>query len=171
VLHYENGTWVDRTTGIDTSKQIVYASVTSLSPFAVVEPVGIAGRMNGAGFVDAGEVRHHFTLQLEEHLLGVERGAFRTWTTSGSGRAQARERFELSTLAALTFVDGDAVFHGSGTWNGEAGFTLEARVTDAGEPAVGRDSIVLVIRNSSGTVVFAIDGRLSGGNIQWRNSQ
>jgi alpha-tubulin suppressor-like RCC1 family protein len=36
--HYENGAWVDRTISLDTTKNIICASITSLSPFAIFEP-------------------------------------------------------------------------------------------------------------------------------------
>jgi alpha-tubulin suppressor-like RCC1 family protein len=36
--HYENGAWVDRTISLDTTNNIICASITSLSPFAIFEP-------------------------------------------------------------------------------------------------------------------------------------
>jgi YVTN family beta-propeller protein len=38
LYHFENGLWVDRTTSIDTVNHIICASVSSLSPFAVLTP-------------------------------------------------------------------------------------------------------------------------------------
>lgn len=37
LLHYENGTWVDITTSIDTATSKVYGSTTSFSPFAIAK--------------------------------------------------------------------------------------------------------------------------------------
>jgi hypothetical protein len=37
LLHYEDGAWVDRTISLDTANKIICATVTSLSPFAVLE--------------------------------------------------------------------------------------------------------------------------------------
>ena len=37
LLHYENGTWTDVTTSLDTSNNVICGSVTSLSPFLVAE--------------------------------------------------------------------------------------------------------------------------------------
>lgn len=37
LLHYENGTWVDCTTSVDTENKIIYGLVYSLSPFAILE--------------------------------------------------------------------------------------------------------------------------------------
>jgi len=38
IMHYESDAWVDVTTGIDLANTLVFGQVTSLSPFAVVEP-------------------------------------------------------------------------------------------------------------------------------------
>lgn len=38
LLHYENGAWVDVTTSVNTATKIVCGSVSSFSPFALVEP-------------------------------------------------------------------------------------------------------------------------------------
>src|SRR5262249_53389291 len=37
LFHLENGVWVNRTTSVDFTNHIIYATVTSLSPFAVFE--------------------------------------------------------------------------------------------------------------------------------------
>jgi hypothetical protein len=39
LFHFEGGTWVDVTTSLDTINDTICASVTSLSPFAIGEPV------------------------------------------------------------------------------------------------------------------------------------
>ena len=39
LFHFEGGIWVDRTVSLDTASHIICASVTSLSPFAILEPV------------------------------------------------------------------------------------------------------------------------------------
>jgi hypothetical protein len=38
LLHFENGTWVDQTISLDPMRKIICGIVSSLSPFAVVEP-------------------------------------------------------------------------------------------------------------------------------------
>lgn len=37
LLHFENGSWVDCTTSVDTVNKIIYGTVSSLSPFVIVE--------------------------------------------------------------------------------------------------------------------------------------
>ena len=39
LFHYENGAWVDRTFSVDTANDIIYATVTSFSPFAPSEAI------------------------------------------------------------------------------------------------------------------------------------
>lgn len=39
LFHYENGGWVDCTTMVDTQNQLICGVVSSLSPFAILEPV------------------------------------------------------------------------------------------------------------------------------------
>lgn len=38
LFHYENGQWVNRTASVDTVNHIICASVTSLSPFVILQP-------------------------------------------------------------------------------------------------------------------------------------
>ena len=54
LLHYHDGSWYDCTTYNDTLNNIIYGSVDSLSPFAVVQipaPGAILLGSIGAGFV------------------------------------------------------------------------------------------------------------------------
>jgi hypothetical protein len=37
-MHFEGGVWVDVTTSLDTAANVICGRVTSLSPFAIVEP-------------------------------------------------------------------------------------------------------------------------------------
>ncbi|MEK6977552.1 MAG: hypothetical protein AABX40_04020, partial [Candidatus Hydrothermarchaeota archaeon] len=39
LFHYENGSWVNITTSLDTSANLICGTVTSLSPFIVAEPL------------------------------------------------------------------------------------------------------------------------------------
>lgn len=42
LLHYEDGEWLDETDSLDTANDIICGTVESLSPFAIVEPGGLA---------------------------------------------------------------------------------------------------------------------------------
>ncbi len=41
LFHFEDGVWVDRTVSLDTTTNIICASVASLSPFAIFEPARV----------------------------------------------------------------------------------------------------------------------------------
>ena len=58
------------------------------------------------------------------------------------------------------------VFSGIGRWNHQAGYTFDARATDAGEPGRGRDRFTLTVKAPNGAVVASVDGVLTSGNIQ-----
>jgi hypothetical protein len=49
LFHFENGVWVDCTTSVDTANNIIYGSVTSLSPFAILEPSNSPPVLNAIG--------------------------------------------------------------------------------------------------------------------------
>jgi hypothetical protein len=83
----------------------------------------------------------------------------------------AKNRFESSAISSITFGPRDGkdpwvTFAGSGSWNGKTGFTFEARATDGGEPGRNRDTFTLTVKDSRGTVVLSISGRIDDGNIQ-----
>jgi hypothetical protein len=43
LFHFDNGSWIDVTTSVDTANHIIYGKVTSLSPFGVFEPGAALG--------------------------------------------------------------------------------------------------------------------------------
>ena len=90
-------------------------------------------------------------------------------------------RFEAMSIDGVDFEDDPAFqpgagrrapaidtvrFAGTGTWNGQAGYTFEAFATDQGEPGRGRDRFTLIVRDERGGVVARVSGTLNGGNIQ-----
>jgi hypothetical protein len=46
LFHFEGGTWVDRTTSLDTDADTICAEVTSLSPFAIFEQTSASGALS-----------------------------------------------------------------------------------------------------------------------------
>jgi VCBS repeat-containing protein len=184
LFHYENGRWVDRTASVDTAAQRVCATVTSLSPFALAEPAPIAGRMHGAGGVEDGGRDYRFEFRIDERRIGHERGRLDLDIAAPkSGKKQStRDRFESTAIHAIdfwndaAFIPGrgrraapqadSAAFRGTGTWNGQRGYTFDAFVTDLGEPGRGRDRLRITIRNGQGVAVATVDAPISRGNIE-----
>ena len=184
LFHYEGGRWVDRTVSIDTKNHIVCASVSSLSPFAIAEPEDLEGRMSGGGGLTAGGIDYRFDFHIAEKHIGDERGHLDlTITAPKSGKKkETRDEFKATEVGAINFWDDpaftpgrfnrpqpqadSAVFTGRGQWNGGAGYTFEARVTDKGEPGRDRDVFAITIRDSRGAIVAGVDGTIDNGNIQ-----
>ncbi|MEO8678624.1 MAG: Ig-like domain repeat protein [Vicinamibacterales bacterium] len=189
--HFENGAWVNRTVSQDAASSTICGLVNSLSPFAVFAPVGLEARMNGDGGITAADGRdHRFNFHLVERHRGVERGELNyVVVTPKSGKRKLKtDRFESASITAITFWDDpafkpgkspkatadSAIFTGTGTWNGAAGYTFEARATDAGEPGRGRDTFALTVRDRNRMVVATVNGTLTQGNIQsarWANGR
>jgi hypothetical protein len=137
--------------GIGTAQAIV--TVTALPP----PTSGLDGLMHGAGHVDAGKQRHHFTFRVAQGNLAA--GRLEYWVTPGSAR------FQATRITSATFGTATLTIAGAGIWNGQPGYTFEARMVDLGEP--GRnDTFSITVTDSSARVVATINGTLDGGNIQ-----
>jgi uncharacterized repeat protein (TIGR03803 family) len=187
LFHYEATAWVDRTISVDIASRVICGSVSSLSPFAIFEPVvpALTGRMSGEGAIAGGGARHRFEFEVAELLSGSERGRLRYSVAHGTAeRDRATGRFEATTIAAVKFWDDAAiprrhkapaadsvVFSGHGTWNGADGYSFEVRATDTGEPGRGRDTFAITIRDANGVVVSTAAGTLIEGNIEAEGHQ
>lgn len=186
LFHQEAGRWVDRTVSVDARERRVCGSVTSLSPFALAEPVGIEGRMHGEFELRQRGATVDVRFTIAERPLGQERGSLRLTLTMpvaarGGGRKATVDRFESARVDAIAFVDrpafstgrsptapaaDGAAFTGTGAWNGAPGYRFEARAVDAGEPGRGRDRFAITIRDPDGVVVATADAVIEQGNIQ-----
>jgi hypothetical protein len=184
LFHYENGRWMDRTVSVDTKNRIVCGSVSSLSPFAVAEPIAIEGRMRGDGRLQSAGKTVDFDLHVAERKLGRERGWIELAIRSPKqGKHKERtDRFESTDVGEIFFwndpafrpsrhkrqrPDADSVvFTGVGRWNGARGYTFEARATDQGEPGRGRDRLAITIYAPDGAVVATVDDAIDHGDIQ-----
>lgn len=146
--------------------------------------VGEEGRMTGESKLADSRGEHHFQFRIAERSIGDERGKLKySATIPKSGKQKAKtDTFESMSIGPVAFWDDpsfrptrgrrprpttdSATFAGTGTWNGVKGYTFEARATDEGEPGRGRDEFEITIRDSKGTVVAAVGGKLTSGNIQ-----
>lgn len=139
------------------------------------------GHMVGQGHLDSDGARHHFEFRVATNDgTGDPRGALRYHAHPGGTPGRRNVRFVSTAITAVAFSNDSALtpghrpqrsqdtvlFAGTGAWNGTAGYTFEAKASDAGEPGVGHDSFVLTITSPAGEVVATVDGLLGGGNIQ-----
>jgi hypothetical protein len=181
LFHYENGAWVDHTLSVDKVAHTVCAVVNSLSPFAVLEPIPVDGRMTGDGEIRDGSREQEFEF-VASAIAGHKRGGIKYTVRVSEERGQraTRDRFESTAVTSVVIWNepgiapgrgatpiGDSVlFAGIGKWNGVAGYRFEARATDAGEPGRGRDSFAIAIFDPGGALVAATNGIIEAGNIQ-----
>ena len=89
----------------------------------------------------------------------------------GHDHRTAKNRFESTVISSMTFGPRDkngqsVAFSGSGLWNGKSGFTFEAQATDRGDPGRGRDTFMIVIKDSRGAIVMKVNATIDEGNIQ-----
>jgi hypothetical protein len=99
LYHFENGLWVNRTVSLDPRNDIICATVTSLSPFAVFEPLSVSFATFTAKLEikkDAFELKGVFTLDTtsdginpltEEVRLAV--GTFAATIPAGSFKSKS----------------------------------------------------------------------------------
>jgi uncharacterized repeat protein (TIGR03803 family) len=186
LFHYEVTAWVDRTISVDLASRVICGRVSSLSPFAILEPVvpALTGRMSGEGAIADGDARHRFEFEVAELQRGSERGRLCYSVAHGAAERDRTGRFEATTIAAVKFWDDPAirkrheapaadsvVFSGRGAWNGADGYSFEVRATDAGEPGRGRDTFAITIRDPDGVVVSTAAGMLILGNVEAEGHQ
>ena len=155
-------------------------------------PSGSTGeaRMNGAGYLLSAGQHQHFVFRVSQdqgygrleywtneaakcspadHGPAMDRGtAGNADNDYASEHGKPVNRFQSTSITQVAFASSNSSvkFTGTGTWNGQPGFTFEAQATDNGNPGRGRDQFALTIRNASGATVETAKGTLEGGNIQ-----
>lgn len=167
------------TTRVSCSATDSHANVATGNFNVVVEPPSATGRMLGKGSVAAGNQIHHFTFNIAKRGLRSEDSSFDDDVVTKVEGHEQHDRFRATLVTSAYFFDApgsvpgpqprsgiDQVFFaGLGTWNGQAGFTFQAVVVDAGEPGKGADTVALTIRRAGGAVVADVVGQLAEGNI------
>ncbi len=75
-----------------------------------------------------------------------------------------RDRFEGEVEAVTCFINGSRVgtAEGSGTWNGDPGYTFELGVVDSG---VTNDEYTFTVYDSTGGVVYSVNGFPDTGDL------
>ena len=160
------------------------ASVTLLVTSAAT------GRFEGGGGIDSQGTHARFEFEVNVGRQGTAgQLQFRTHANrpgrhdrddDDDAKAGAWDRFVSTSVASASFENlpgvspggkrasgADTVaFRGVGRWNNQAGYSFEARATDAGEPGRGRDRFTLTVKAPNGAVVAFVDGVLTSGNNQ-----
>ena len=144
----------------------------------VTEPAQ-AGRMLGNGRIETGGARHDFDFVVQERATGADAGALRYRVRTPRRGHDQDDRFDATATRAVFFDLGDVspgprpssgvdtvLFTGVGRWNGAAGYTFEARATDADRRGPDRDRFAITIRDPAGRIVATVDDRLDSGNVE-----
>jgi hypothetical protein len=110
LFHFDNGAWVDVTVSLDTTNSSICGSVTTLSPFAIVQPTIVQPTVVGfADFTGKAEIeRREFELKAAFTLgaasngidplhedVRLHVGTFSTTIPAGSFRSDEKGRFKF----------------------------------------------------------------------------
>jgi hypothetical protein len=163
-----------------TARDAVGLAETASVTYTVVVP-DQPGQMNGNGEVTAAGVAHHFMFQAASRQ-GAQSGELKYWFEEHAGgqKGSRKQQFDSMHVSSVTFTDDlvdrpghpngpladTVVFSGTGRWNGQSGYTFEARAVDAGEPGRRRDQMNITVRDRKGVIVASFAGKLDSGNIQ-----
>lgn len=124
--------------------------------------VAAAGnKVTGGGWSSINSGRFNFGFNLIPQTDGTYKGQLQTRSNSNKNNFHGRVVTSASQLA-----NNKVTWSGTGTYNGQPA-TFTVTVTDVGSGRKGTDSINLVIKDASGTVVLTTGGTvaLKGGNI------
>jgi probable HAF family extracellular repeat protein len=125
----------------------------------------------GAGSLDNDQQRHHVVFRVSQ-LRGRVEGRLEYWVDDSVSR------FEATSGMTVRFSE-DAMrpdrrgqltphavrFSGTGTWNGQGGYTFEASAAD--QPGRHGDAFSLLVKDSGGNIVANVEGALDRGNIEF----
>jgi hypothetical protein len=134
------------------------------------------GKVFGYGYIRDDDMHYEFAFMAVENAAGFDRGGLILTVKSGyCGRhrhsRRHNERFVSKTVDSVAFTNNSSVlFAGTGKWNGRDGYRYDVSTTE--NTASRRDDIVrITITSPGGATVATIEGKLSGGNVQfvrWR---
>jgi hypothetical protein len=167
------------TVSLDTGATTICGRVTTLSRFAILESER-EGRMQGEGEIDAGGLRHRFEFTVRDLGNGKDGGGIHYRVGAVKPSRHHDDDFVSTSLSSVFFFDDLAIrpgrrvrpeadtvlFAGTGRWNGAAGYAVEVRAADAGEPGRQRDRFLITIKDPTGAIVSTVDGTLTRGNIE-----
>jgi len=150
LFHHNGSSWTDTTTSNRRDTSTVCGTTTKFSPFAVVEPVPLDGRITGNGRVETADAVHEFHLRVSEGVRARPNDRLRYEVTTtesvtspgksaGKGKAAPpvvkkvtrTDRFEATAIQSIRFHD-DPGFNSGRTWRGPQAGTVVDSVTVSG---------------------------------------
>lgn len=153
LLHYEDGSWVDVTTSLDTTANIICGTVTSLSPFVVAK--------HGNGFAKVATGGGEFFADSQSTLPGGRAkfgfvANYKNGNFTGNLEFQYKEagiNLKSKSIDWLTIIGGSVQFRGAATINGSGLYTFLVMADDNGEPGAGVDYFDIMIWEGNNTEV------------------
>ncbi|TFD72735.1 choice-of-anchor L domain-containing protein [Cryobacterium gelidum] len=135
-------------------------SATAADTLFTVQAAG--AKVTGGGWTSISTGRTSFGFNVIPEATGFK-GQFQLHAKAD------KAKFHGNTATSLVVSGNTATWTGSGKWNGTAGYTFQVSVVDNGSSGGKKgDTIKIVIKNPSGTVVFTTGSTpvaLKGGNI------
>lgn len=106
LFHYENGQWVNRTVSVDPGNHVICASVSSLSPFVIAEPVTqITPTINATGGTFPYDGSAHGATATATGVSGAPVAGFFAFTYAPGGSSVPVNAGTYSVTAQFTSTD------------------------------------------------------------------
>lgn len=121
---------------------------------SVLAVTDVAAKATGGGWTTMASGRVSFGLNVKQDVTGLH-GQLQLTARNG------KDRFHAGIVTTLSGTRTSATWTGTGTWNGTAGCTFTASVTDGGKA----DTIAVTVRSGSTTLLSTGTQSLRGGNL------
>jgi hypothetical protein len=121
-----------------------------------------AAKVTGGGWISIGTGRTSFGFNAIPQAGSLFTGQFQLRSNNG------KNRFHGNVVSGLSGSGNTATWTGTGSWNGQPGYTYTISVVDNGSSGSKRgDTISITITSPAGTTVYSTGGAqaLKGGNI------
>ncbi len=156
LFHNEGGQWVNQTVSLDTVNHVVCASVTSLSPFAILQPTSSAASfVTGGGWINSPIGAYTQNPGLTGKANFSINSKYQKGSTVPTGETEvnlslANFDFHSASYQSLVVVGAKAQYAGIGRINGTGIYNFLLTAMDAG----GVDGFRIKITSQSGDVVY-----------------
>jgi hypothetical protein len=130
--------------------------------YTLVTVEAAAAKVTGGGWIAIGTGRTSFGFNAIPIAGGGFRGQFQLRSNNG------KSRFHGNVVSSLSGSGNTATWSGTGSWNGQAGYTYTISVVDNGSSGSKKgDTISITITSPASVVVYSTGGpqALKGGNI------
>jgi hypothetical protein len=138
-----------------------YYKPCSTSADVLVTTQAAAAKVTGGGWISIASGRTSFGFNAIPEAGGLWKGQIQIRATN------MKSNFHGTTVLTLSSLGNAATWSGAGYWLGQPNYSYSVSVVDNGSSSKKTDTISIVIKNSSGSIVYSTGGAqlLKGGNI------